>query len=119
MSIVCGNSWGWLVDSCTHIDEGLQRCVCYNSAGLEKPTYFKNCFKREYFNILKPHVQIRQNTSILTGSIPLHTAKNSTGDELAKIDLQARKVYNGKKATQSKTYFLLLLLFYLIYCARL
>ncbi|XDV17533.1 hypothetical protein PO909_023377 [Leuciscus waleckii] len=97
MSVVCGNSWGWLLDSCTHIDEGLQRCVCYNSAGLEKPIYFKNCFKREYFNILKPHVQIRQNTGIVTDSIPLHTAKNSTGDELAKIDLQTRKKRKRKQ----------------------
>lgn len=107
MSIVCGSSWGWLLDSCTHIDEGLQRCVCH-SAGLEKPTYFKYCFKREYFNTLKPHVQIQQNTDILTS----YTAKHSNGEQ-AKTDLQTRKVCKGKKATQSKTatYLLLLLLF--------
>ncbi|XP_048041268.1 N(6)-adenine-specific methyltransferase METTL4 [Megalobrama amblycephala] len=91
MSIVCGNSWGWLLDSCTHIDEGLQRCVC-QSAGLEKPTYFKYCFKREYFNTLKPHGQIQQNTDILTS----YTAKHSNGEH-AKTDLQTRKKRKRKQ----------------------
>ncbi|XP_051756988.1 N(6)-adenine-specific methyltransferase METTL4 [Ctenopharyngodon idella] len=91
MSIVCGSSWGWLLDSCTHIDEGLQRCVCH-SAGLEKPTYFKYCFKREYFNTLKPHVQIQQNTDILTS----YTAKHSNGEQ-AKTDLQTRKKRKRKQ----------------------
>ncbi|XP_067278832.1 N(6)-adenine-specific methyltransferase METTL4 isoform X1 [Pseudorasbora parva] len=92
MSIVCGNSWGWLLDTCTHIDEGLQRCVCF-SVGVEKPTYFQYFFKREYFNISKPHVQIQQNTDILTSSIP---AKHSNG-EGAKIDLRTRKKRKRKQ----------------------
>uniref|UniRef100_A0A8C1CV65 Methyltransferase 4, N6-adenosine n=1 Tax=Cyprinus carpio carpio TaxID=630221 RepID=A0A8C1CV65_CYPCA len=85
MSVVCANSCGWLLDSCSLLDEGLQRCVSH-SDGLDKPKYFKCCFKREYFNTVRPHVQIQQNTDILTS-----TAKHSSGEH-AKIDLQTRKI---------------------------
>ncbi|KAL1270537.1 hypothetical protein QQF64_029553 [Cirrhinus molitorella] len=89
MSVVCADSCGWLLDSCAHIDEGFQRCVSY-SDGLEKPKYFKCCFKREYFNTLKPHVQIQQNTDIL------NTA-NLSNAEHAKPDLQTRKKRKRKQ----------------------
>lgn len=91
MSVVCADSCGWLLDSCSHTDEALQRCVSYSDHdGLEKPKDFTCCFKREYFNTLKPHVQIQQNTDILTSG-----AKHSNAEH-AKIDLQTRKVGNTK-----------------------
>ncbi|XP_073693394.1 N(6)-adenine-specific methyltransferase METTL4 [Garra rufa] len=89
MSVVCADSYGWLLDSCAHIDEGLQRCVSHRD-GLEKPTYFKCCFKREYFNILKPHVQIQQHRDIL------NTANHSSAEH-AKTDLQTRKKRKRKQ----------------------
>lgn len=90
MSVVCANSCGWLLDSCSLLDEGLQRCVSH-SDGLDKPKYFKCCFKREYFNTVRPHVQIQHNTDILTS-----TAKHSSGEH-AKIDLQTRKKRKRKR----------------------
>ncbi|KAF4110538.1 N(6)-adenine-specific methyltransferase METTL4 [Onychostoma macrolepis] len=96
MSVVCADSCGWLLDSCSHTDEGLQRCVS-DSDGLQKPQYFKCCFKREYFNTLKPHVQIQQNTDIST----MNTAKHSNAEQ-AKIDLQTRKKRKRKQRDLNK-----------------
>lgn len=95
MSVVCSDSCGWLLDSCSHTDEALQRCVSY-SDGLEETKYFKCCFKREYFNTLKPHVQIQQDTDILTSGVLLNTAKHSNAEQ-AKIDLQTRKKRKRKQ----------------------
>ncbi len=86
MSVVCADSCGWLLDACSHTDEALQRCVSYCDDGLEKTKDFKCCFKREYFNTLKPHVQIQLNPS---------GAKHSNAEH-AKIDLQTRKVGSTK-----------------------
>lgn len=111
MSVVCSDSCGWLLDSCSHTDEALQRCASY-SDGLEQTKYFQCCFKREYFNTLKPHGQIQQNTDILTSGVLLNTAKHSNAEQ-AKIDLQTRKVGNRKSSTKH------ILMSHFRYCARL
>lgn len=87
MSVVCCNSWGWLLDSSAHIDEDFQRCVCYNEAnGLEENTHFTCCFKRQYFNILMPHMQ--QSTAM--SGFPLDSGKHDSAEH-EKIELQTRK----------------------------
>ncbi|XP_056603026.1 N(6)-adenine-specific methyltransferase METTL4 [Triplophysa dalaica] len=87
MSIVVGNSWGWLLDSGSLKD---QSCVC--SCDGNQAKYFKCTFKREYFNILKPHIQVKQD---VLKNPDTQSAENC---EHANIDLKKRKKRKRKKS---------------------
>lgn len=90
MSIVVSNSHGWLLDSCSYIDESARRCVCARD-GLKTPKYFTCRFKRQYFILLKPHIQDKLN--VLT-STDTQSAENG---EHVKIDLKTRKKRKRKQ----------------------
>lgn len=81
MSIVVGNSWGWLLDSSSLKDHS---CVC--ACDGNKAKYFKCTFKREYFNILKPHIQVKQDV------LKNPDTQSAENGEHANIDLKKRKV---------------------------
>ncbi|XP_052009271.1 N(6)-adenine-specific methyltransferase METTL4 isoform X1 [Xyrauchen texanus] len=95
MSIVFANSWGWLLDTCSHIDEGLQYCMCALD-GQANTRFFKYSFKRHYFDISRPHITAKQNTDALFSDCLLVT-KNSANGEHAKIDLKTRKKRKRKQ----------------------
>ncbi|XP_046708587.1 N(6)-adenine-specific methyltransferase METTL4 isoform X2 [Silurus meridionalis] len=77
MSVLLSDDRGWLLDACAFINEGFRRCYSVNKG------HFRCCFKKQYFDILKPH--------IVSSSMC-----QTTGD--ARIDLKTRKKRKRKRS---------------------
>ncbi|XP_030636404.1 methyltransferase-like protein 4 [Chanos chanos] len=54
MAIVFASSYGWLLDTCSFIDEGFRECVGCRVATHKR--YFTCRFKSHFFDISKPHI---------------------------------------------------------------
>ncbi|KAG9348003.1 hypothetical protein JZ751_004022 [Albula glossodonta] len=60
MSIVFSNSHGWLLDQRAYIDQSYQHCLEHGKTDGIGP--LKCCFKKHYFDIVKPHI-LKSNTA--------------------------------------------------------
>ncbi|KAG9274065.1 methyltransferase-like protein 4 [Astyanax mexicanus] len=85
MSVLFANDQGWLLDPCSLINAGFERCFSGNT-GL----FFRSRFNKQYFNLLKPHIVDKEQTtnspSINTPTLP------------ATIDLKTRKKRKRKRS---------------------
>ncbi|XP_033915042.1 N(6)-adenine-specific methyltransferase METTL4 isoform X1 [Acipenser ruthenus] len=68
MSVICKDTRGWLLDQLSHLNKAFQRCVSVKSPGQRQQ--MKCVFKREYFNIFKPHIisKLCSNTNVTARS---------------------------------------------------
>lgn len=83
MSVLLSNERGWLLDACSFINEGFRRCYSLNKG------YFRCCFKKQYFDILKPHIVSKSRSACMMGAVP-NTESHAAEDN--KIELKTRKV---------------------------
>ncbi|TRY59010.1 hypothetical protein DNTS_012398 [Danionella cerebrum] len=83
MSVICANSWGWVLDARAKIDEDVKRCFCLKD-GFKETKYFKCGFKNEFFDILKPRIQLDVDSK--KDDFGKESKMESTG-----VDLQRRK----------------------------
>lgn len=83
MSVLRANDRGWLLDACSFIDEGLRRCYSVNKG------HFRCYFKKQYFDILKPHIISKSRSDCMISDLP-NTENHVAGD--SKIELKTRKV---------------------------
>ncbi|TRY59011.1 hypothetical protein DNTS_012398 [Danionella cerebrum] len=84
MSVICANSWGWVLDARAKIDEDVKRCFCLKD-GFKETKYFKCGFKNEFFDILKPRIQLDVDSK--KDDFGKESKMESTG-----VDLQRRKI---------------------------
>lgn len=64
MSVLVSNDRGWLLNACSLINEGFVRCYSVNRG------YFRCCFKKHYFNLLKPHLVNQYSSDGVIGALP-------------------------------------------------
>lgn len=83
MSVLLSNEQGWLLDACCFINEGFQRCYSVTKG------HFRCCFKKQYFNILKPYIVNKCDGDCMIGT-QTNTESHAAGD--SRLDLKIRKV---------------------------
>lgn len=89
MSVLLANERGWLVDACSFIDEGFRRCYSV------KKGHIRCYFRKQYFNILKPHIESRSRSECMIGALA-NTESHETGE--AKVEPKTRKVRQMKSS---------------------
>ncbi|KAJ8376704.1 hypothetical protein SKAU_G00072840 [Synaphobranchus kaupii] len=99
MSILFRNSKGWLLDQCSYVNEGYQHCLVRGET--EQKQYLKYFFKKQYFDIAKPHIILKPDAildSVTACSSRL--VENKTNEVVSKLqsdDKQSRKSTDKKK----------------------
>lgn len=83
MSVLLSNERGWLLDACSFINEGFRRCHSVSKG------HFRCYFKKQYFDILKPHIVSKSRNDCMVDALP-NTESQAAGD--ARIELKTRKV---------------------------
>ncbi|XP_066536913.1 N(6)-adenine-specific methyltransferase METTL4 isoform X2 [Hoplias malabaricus] len=73
MSVIFCNDRGWLLDSCSLINQGYERCFCVNKG------YFRCKFNKRFYEISKPYIEDKIKADVLN---------TETQD---KIDMKTRK----------------------------
>ncbi|XP_053484254.1 N(6)-adenine-specific methyltransferase METTL4 isoform X1 [Ictalurus furcatus] len=93
MSVLLSNERGWLLDACSFINEGFRRCYSLNKG------YFRCCFKKQYFDILKPHIVSKSRSACMMGAVP-NTESHAAEDN--KIELKTRKKRKRKRSEMNQ-----------------
>ncbi|XP_036453588.1 N(6)-adenine-specific methyltransferase METTL4 [Colossoma macropomum] len=86
MAVLFANDRGWLLDSCSLIDEGLERCFSV------KKGYFRCRFNEHYYDLSKPHIVDKDRTDVSNSSDLLNT------ETPERIHLKARKKRKRKRS---------------------
>ncbi|KAK3546285.1 hypothetical protein QTP70_025717 [Hemibagrus guttatus] len=89
MSVLLSNERGWLLDACSFINEGFQPCYSVTKG------HFRCCFKKQYFNILKPYIGNKCDSDCMIGAQP-NTGSHAAGD--SRIELKIRKKRKRKRS---------------------
>ncbi|TSL34556.1 Methyltransferase-like protein 4 [Bagarius yarrelli] len=89
MSVLVSNDRGWLVDACSFINEGFRRCYSVNKG------HFRCCFRKEYFDILKPHIE---NNSLRADLIGASENTDSPAGGKTGIELKIPKKRKRKRS---------------------
>lgn len=103
MSVLFRDTKGWLLDQCSYINEGYQHCLGLGET--EQKQYFRGCFKKNYFEIVKPHIILKPDAA--SDGIPAHSVRivenntNEVVEELQLEDKQSRKT-TDKRASSKK-----------------
>lgn len=92
MSIVFRNANGWLLDACSLVDKGVQLCnVTSERKAASGKSYFKCCFKHEWFQILKSHVSVKSSCTVTTNDCAVSDAALQRSENKTTVDCKPSK----------------------------
>ncbi|KAF5895761.1 methyltransferase-like protein 4, partial [Clarias magur] len=91
MSVVQSDDGGWLLDACSFINAGFRRCYSVNKG------HFRCWFRKQYFELLKPHIVSQSSTECERGAPP-DTQSQEAGD--ARNELKTTRKKRKRKRSE-------------------
>ncbi|KAK1173697.1 N(6)-adenine-specific methyltransferase METTL4 isoform X3 [Acipenser oxyrinchus oxyrinchus] len=101
MSVIFKDTRGWLLDQLSHLNKAFQRCVSVKSPGQRQ--HLKCVFKREYFNIFKPHIisTLCSNSNVTARSYS-NAAQEGEGNNDGNFETIGEEPFSLKKKRKRK-----------------